>query len=277
SGVCRLSWTPGQATTASWKTFQPSDGLPSGEVRAVEAGTSPSFVWAGTGEGLVLADFQNLQVISSFGSAEGLPADDVQSLAVSRDGTVYVGTTGGLAWIEDSSVFQSELVQGDVQMLCVDNLSSLWASSPDALFRLRPDGSVEEYNTYNSPLQSLNIRHAACDYDQGLLYLVTDHGLWRLHLEQGLEGNIRSASVFPNPFLPGDGYDLGVAGLPDQPFDFRVFDLTGNLVYESASQSRDSFAWNGIDSQGSPIASGTYIVELVQEGNSVFIKLAVVR
>jgi len=279
SGVCRLSWEPGQTETASWKTFGPSDGLPSGDVRSVEVTSSPLIAWMGSKEGLVKANIQTGQVLLSVGTSGGLPSEDVQSLAVSRDGRLYIGTTGGLVFlnIDNETITDVEEVTGNVSMLCFDNLSCLWAASGDGLFRIYPDGSIEEYNIVNSPLQSLDIRNAACDFDDGLLYIVTDHGLWKLTLEQGMSGSIETATVYPNPFMPGDGQVLGVAGLEDEGFDIHLFDLTGKLVYESLSQHRNSFSWDGYDIDGNPVASGAYIVRITQSGDHRFLKLAIVR
>lgn len=279
SGVTRLSWTPGQEETASWRTFQPSQGLPSGTVRSVEPVSSPQMAWMGTQEGLVLGNIQTGQTMDSYASSSGLPSSDIQSLALSRAGKLYVGTTAGLAMIDPSSgnVTEIEQVTGNVSMLCFDNLTALWAATGEGLFRIYADGSVEEYNTINSPLQSLDIRYGAVDSDNGYLYLVTDHGLWRLHLEQGMGGNLSSATVYPNPFLPGDGQVMGVAGLPNTPFDIRLFDLTGVLVYESLSRYRDDFSWDGRDMNGNQVASGTYMVRITQDGADRFVKLALVR
>ncbi len=279
SGVSRLSWTPGHEETASWRTFQPSDGLPSGMVRSVETVSSPQAAWMGTQEGLVLGNIQTGQVMDLYSSSSGLPSSDIQSLAISRDGKLYVGTTAGLVMIdpETGNLTEIDQVSGNVSMLCFDNLSALWTATGDGLFRIYPDGTVEEYNTINSPLQSNVIRYAAADPDNGLLYLATDHGMWRLHLEQGMGGTLGSATVYPNPFIPGDGQVLGVAGLPNTPFDIRLFDLTGGLVYESLSQYRDDFSWDGIDLEGNPVASGTYMVRITQDGGDRFVKLALVR
>ena len=279
SGVCRLSWTPGQMETASWKTFGPSDGLPSGDVRSVAVTSSPLIAWMGSKEGLVNADIQTGQVLMSIGIGDGLPSEDIQSLAVSRDGKLYVGTTGGLVYlnIDSKTITDVEQITGNVSMLCFDNLSCLWAASGEGLFRIYPDGTIEEYNIINSPLQSLDIRNASCDYDHGLLYIVTDHGLWKLTLEQGMSGTMETATVYPNPFIPGDGQVLGVAGLEDELFDIHLFDLTGELVYESLSQHRDTFSWEGYDMDGEPAASGTYIIRISQDGDHRFIKLAIVR
>ncbi len=286
SGVVRLSWTPGEETTASWKTFEPSDGLPSGYVRDV-APTSSSFIaWMGSKDGLVEGNVQTGQVLYSAGSSQGLPSVDVQSIALSRNEDLYVGTTGGLAVMKagEETFTDVEGVSGNIDVLCFDNLSCLWAGCsdlwggiPEGLYRIYPDGTVEEYNTLNSPLQSLDVRNIACDADNGFLYIVTDHGLWKLTLEQGMSGSMETATVYPNPFLPGDGQVLGVAGLPDTEFDIHLFDLTGELIYESLSQNRDMFSWDGCDNSGEPVASGTYIVRISQDGESRFTKLAIVR
>lgn len=279
SGVSRLSWEPGQFETSSWSTFEPSDGLPSGSVRSVETTSSPRKAWMGTQEGLVLGDIQSGMVIQQYSSSSGLPSSDLQSLALSRDGRLFAGTSSGLARINLDTGNVSELteVTGSVEMLCFDNLSALWAAGSNGLFRILPDGSTEKYSTLNSPLQSIDIRHAASDTDNGYIYLATDHGLWRLHLEQGMSGSLGSSTVYPNPFIPGEGRVLGVAGLPAGIFDIQVFDLTGGLVYESRSQYRDDFAWDGTDIDGRSVASGTYIVRITQNGMDRYVKLAIVR
>ncbi|MCD4701144.1 MAG: T9SS type A sorting domain-containing protein, partial [Candidatus Aegiribacteria sp.] len=279
SGVVRLSWTPGQETTASWKTFESLDGLPSGYVRDVASTPSSSIAWMGTKEGLVKANIQTGQVLLSLGISSGLPSEDIQALAVSRDGKLYIGTTGGLVFlnIDNGVITDVDQITGNVSMLCFDNLSCLWAASGEGLYRIYPDGVIEEYNIINSPLQSLDIRNAACDFDNGFLYIVTDHGLWKLTLEQGMSGSIETATIYPNPFLPGDGQILGIAGLEDEEFDIHLFDLTGQLVYESLSQHRDTFSWDGYDIDGNPVASGTYIVRITQGSDHRFLKLAIVR
>ena len=279
SGVCRLFWYPGQVETASWKTFEPSNGLPSGDVRSVETTSLPMVAWMGSKEGLVKANILTGQVMQSLGISDGLPSEDIQALAASRDGKLYIGTTGGLVCLNTDTeiITDVEQITGNVSMLCFDNLNCLWAASSEGLFRIYSDGTIEEYNTINSPLQSLDIRNAACDYDNGFLYIVTDHGLWKLTLEQGMSGNIETATVYPNPFFPGDGQVLGVAGLEDDLFDIRLFDLTGKLVYESLSQNRSTFSWDGFDIDGNPAASGTYIVQISQDNDQRFIKLAIVR
>jgi len=278
SGVCMLSWTPGDLTTCLWRSVQPLDGLPSGYVRCV-APVNDEEAWAGTEMGLVRLNIITGSIIESYGTIEGLPSKDVQALVLMRNGDVYAGTTGGLARIDSGSgsVMEIPEVEGSVNALSADNLGGLWAATGDALFRILSDGSIEEYNRFNCPLLSIDIRGMACDPDNGLLYLATGDGLWVLGLGEGLSSGQYGPVVYPNPFLPGRGEVLGVAGVPDVPTVLRVFDLTGTLLYESESSGRDGIAWNGIDMNGFPAASGTYYVQIVQEGTTNLVKLAIVR
>ncbi|GEM_PF-461819 len=279
SGVSVLSWVSGEEDTAVWRNFQPSDGLPSGIVKSVEPSGEVYAAWMGTQGGLALGDVRSGEVRRLFTSSSGLPADEILSLAMSRDGKLYVGTAAGLAVFDTvtGSLDEVEQVTGNVTMLCFDNLSTLWSAGGNGLFRIFSDGDIETYNTTNSPLQSLDVKYAACDPGEGYLYLATDHGLWRLHLEQGIGGETKTAVVYPNPFVPGIHRVLGVAGIPDTPFDFSLFDLAGSLVYESHSRNRDDFAWDGMDMNGKPVPSGTYIVRITQDGTLRLVKLALVR
>lgn len=276
SGVCRLTWTPGIEETASWKTFQPGNGLPSGYVNDIVA-TSTTLCWMATENGLVLGDVTSGRVITTI---TGLPSVNVTALQLMPTGYLYVGTTAGLAKVEvaSGSIFLPSGISGGVNSLGLDNLSCLWVSTTDALFRIYPDGAVEEYNTLSSPLQTLDIRGMGCDSDNGYLYIVTDHGLWKLTLETGMSGELSTAVVYPNPFCPDNSSEiLGIAGIPDTPLIIRIFDLTGKLVYYSESAGRDEFFWNGKDNDGNIVAAGTYIIQIIQNEETHLTKLAIFR
>ncbi len=133
SGVVRLSWTTGQETTASWKTFEPSDGLPSGYVRDVASTSSSSIAWMGTELGLVKGNIFSGQVLYFAGPSQGLPSADVQSIVLSRNEDLYVGTTGGLVVLKagEDAFIDVEDISGNINMLCFDNLSCLWVGSSE--------------------------------------------------------------------------------------------------------------------------------------------------
>ncbi|MBD3368764.1 T9SS type A sorting domain-containing protein [Candidatus Fermentibacteria bacterium] len=277
SGVVRLSWDPGDPNTCSWVSVSTSENLPSPFVNSVAA-VSTSRAWAGTDEGAALVDAGAGEVVRVVGEAQGLPSSEVSAVAVGPNGRVYMGTTAGLSRLEnDGSVSDVEPVQGMVGEVTVDNLSAVWAATEEAVYRILWDGDWEEFNPLSSPLLSTNVRAMTCDREAGLLYMATDHGLWRLTLESGLQGDGSSPSVFPNPFLPGRGEVLRVAGIPDEPTSLQVFDLDGSLVYESQSRNRSALSWEGRTAAGSKAASGTYLVRITQGGSFWLVKLALIR
>jgi hypothetical protein len=277
SGASRLVWQPGDSSSSIWSTWTPEGGLPSGF--AFAAAPSGGAAWIGTKSGLALVGPGSGEIQMVLTTSDGLPSNDVEALLMTRSGVLYAGTTGGLATVAPGGASASPVTGMDdaIGALCADNLGGIWAAGSAALYRIAPDGSIESYNRYNSPLLSTAINGMDCDFDAGTVYLATDHGCWAMHLGQGMAGDGSGATVFPNPFLPGDGQVLGVAGIQDLPTSIRVFDLSGRLVYESAFPGRDEIAWDGGDSGGSPASAGIYMVEVVQQDMAVRLKLALVR
>lgn len=277
SGVVRLTWEPGDPQSCSWFSVSTSENLPSPFVNSVAA-VSSSRAWVGTDEGAALVDAEAGGVVQIVGETQGLPSAEVSAVAVGPNGRVFMGTTSGLSLLgEDGKVSDVQPVEGMVSDVVVDNLSAVWAATNQAVYRITWDGNCEELSPLSSPLLSTDVRAMACDTELGLLYAATDHGLWRLTLEAGLQGDGSGPSLFPNPFLPDRGEYLRVAGIPDEPTSLRVFDLDGHLVYESQSRSRSALSWDGRTASGSRAATGTYIVSVSQGGRCWLIKLALIR
>lgn len=278
SGVTRLVWDPGDVVSAQWVSWTASDGLPPGAVQAV-FGMPGGSAWVGTTSGLVRVGPGQDEVSQIYSSSDGLPSDEVTALALTRTGLLYVGTAFGLGVIEPGALSAGEVegVEGAVSALAEDHTGAVWAATNEAIFRLLPDGGIEEYNTLNCPILSNVVYDLACDRNGGALYIGTDHGMWRVELGSGLSGDGEAAILYPNPFMPGLGEVLGVAGLEDIPTTIRVFDLAGALVYESAAPNRDGIAWDGLDSDGEPAPSGIYVVQVTQEGYEALTGLALVR
>jgi|WetSurMetagenome_2_1015567.scaffolds.fasta_scaffold00771_16 hypothetical protein len=277
SGVVRMRWTEGDPSSAEWTAWTPTEGLPSSIVTAVAANADGS-AWVGTTSGLVLVGPDSYEVSSVISIPQGLPSAEVRSLALSRSGILYVGTTSGLASVDPGSWTATaiEEVGGTISALACDHLGAVWAAGSDALYRVDSDGSTTAYDQYNSPLPTTTIYGLACDSDAGILYACGEAGLWGLDLGSPLSGS-SGAVLYPNPFVPGRGEVLGLAGIPDGQLTLRVFDLSGKLVYECDFPGRDSVAWDGDDSDGNPAAAGIYVVEIRREGASDLRKLAIVR
>jgi hypothetical protein len=87
------------------------------------------------------------------------------------------------------------------------------------------------------------------------------------------------AAVYPNPFNP----QTTITFTLDQPqhVEVAVYDLTGKLLGVLASRSYDagnhSTDWNGKDSMGRAVPSGTYVVRLNTESAAQAKKMMLVR
>jgi len=278
SGISRLSWTPGDAFSASFVNITDADGLPSKEVNAVLP-TGSRYCWVGTDGGLVYIDGDNSSVRETYTAQDGLPSSLVTSLSMDRSGTLFIGTASGFAFLKDGVISEVNELDMSIKALECDYLGSVWVSTSEGLKRyFTSSGTVEEYTSFNSPVTDGTIYAMTTDSERGYLWLATNHGFWRGTLEAALAGDGSSAVVYPDPFIPGDGAVLGVAGIPDLPTEIAVFDLTGNLVYEYSAPGRNYIAWNGSNSSGEPAASGVYFLMLQQQGSNIgLLKFALVR
>ncbi len=97
-------------------------------------------------------------------------------------------------------------------------------------------------------------------------------------------GNIPAAQtglvgVFPNPFNPQTAiaFELQKAG----PVRLGIYDLRGRLVRqlldEQRGTGRQEVTWDGRDSNGQMVASGTYVVQIVAEGVRDHMSLTLVK
>ncbi len=275
SGVSRLSWQPGVPETAVFSVISSAGSLLGKEVKDVVA-VSATSAWAATTDGLALVS-ADTGVERVYSTAEGLPSNNVLSVAVTRNGDVYAGTATGLARVRDGVVWVVNGVTGSVGSLCPDHRGGVWAAVPGALYRIGPEDELLAFTTYNTPLPEMDIRDIACDWESGRLWLATSHGVWAADIGQGLGGDPASAVLYPNPFRPGAGEVLGIAGVPDEPMECSIFDLSGGLLYRCETTDRNDFAWDGSSSDGSPVPSGVYILILEGQGVSGLLKFTLVR
>lgn len=278
SGISRLTWNPGDTTSVSVVGITGAQGLPSKEVNAILP-TGGRYAWAGTDGGLAFVDGYIQTVRESYTVLDGLPSSLVTSLAMDRSGILYVGTASGLAYLYKGVITEVNEIDMSIKALECDNLGSVWISTSEGLKRFfRTTGVVEEYTVFNSSLIECTIYAMKVDSDDGYLWMATDHGFWRGQLESGLSGNGSKAVVYPDPFIPGRGDVLGIAGIPDTPVEIRIFDLTGTLVYEHSCNGRDNIAWDGSNMDGDPAASGVYFLQLEQINSEAgLLKFALVR
>jgi ligand-binding sensor domain-containing protein len=86
------------------------------------------------------------------------------------------------------------------------------------------------------------------------------------------------ALPFPNPWRPGSGTVLNLAGIPsDVPTSLRIYNTAGELVYEVA-EARGAKTWDGRNLGSQLVEPGVYLVTAVDPDGGVYrAKVAVIR
>ncbi len=223
---------------------------------------TPSETWFITGAGNQItiygSDFQEIQTFSTgahnpyYIYAAGRDFDDDNNIEVLY--SVYNTTTYTM------SIYLRDTVTGDIQLSHVGNQSTSYYGY--------------SYYAYNERFLLVN-RMIDNEYDHCYVYR---SGI-QVDLDEG-DTPVRNAfDIYPNPFIPTTSQsDLSVAFSLAQPqtVSIEIFNIRGQRVKEIASRIRlaegdHQLRWDGRDSSGKPVATGTYIF-YVHQGNEKLVK-----
>jgi hypothetical protein len=218
----------------------------------------------------------------SSGSGTGnLPSQDVKCVVEDLDEEIWIGTADGLAVIYDQDAAftggnadaQQILIEqdGNVQILLenevitdieVDGANRKWvATEGSGVFLLSEDGQDEilRLTKENSPLLSNIVYDIAIDNYSGDVYFATSDGL--ISLRYTATGSIEpynNVYAFPNPVKSDYSGIIAVKGL-SRDSDFKVTDLTGNLVFHGTSLGGQAI-WDLKDISGNRVSTGVYLI-----------------
>jgi hypothetical protein len=246
------------------------------------------------GGGIFLFSENSLDVNNDFKArrlttSNGLPSNEVFSLAVDRSGYVWVGTDAGVAVFYAPSrafsgdAFNAQLIIVDqdgfggylfedetINAITVDGSNKKWfGTTRSGAFLLSADAreTMFNFNTNNSPLPSNNILDIAIDEITGEVFFATDKGLVSF---RGLAtaGSTTHTDVYayPNPVRPGYNGYIAIKGLVTNAL-IKITDINGNLVHETISEGGQA-VWNGQDLFGRRPATGVYLVFSTNEDGS---------
>ncbi len=223
-------------------------------------------------------------------SANGLPSDEVKTIIVDRDNSLWVGTDRGIGIILDPSnplrsgaiAAYKPLLGTTVNTIAVDPLNQKWVGTPEGVVVLSPDGT-QQLATYtventNGRLIENNVRTITVDPGSGTVYFGTASGL--ASLATSAAAPVETAStlkIYPNPYrLPSD-VPLTIDGL-QQDSRIKVLTASGALVRDLLTPGGRIGFWDGKDEQGTNVASGIYfIVGFTEDGSVVTGKVAVLK
>lgn len=250
--------------------------------------------------GVKVTNMTNIYSITANANSGNLPSNNVLSVAIDKDGYLWIGTELGLRVIYNpletitQDFFQAEPIiieqNGipealftDVQIndIEVDESNQKWiATSTSGVYCVSEDGTETKYHftTANSPLPSNSVNDIEADPSTGIVYFATEKGVVSFQSD-AIEGGESFGDVYayPNPVRPGFTGNVVIRGLPNDA-DVRIVDVVGNLLYRTKA-SGGSAVWDTKNSKGKLVASGVYLVLMTNRdaSESKQTKIAIIR
>jgi hypothetical protein len=225
-----------------------------------------------------ISDDQFIKLAGGSGNGN-LPDIDVTSLAVDKEGVVWIGTAKGLAvFYNPSSVFDhpdaeqiiitkngnSQILLGSqaITSIAVDEANRKWIGTRDAgVFFVSADGGKEllHFDKDNSPLFSNHVNCIAINHENGEVFIGTDKGIISYKGTATIENEeLNNVYAYPNPVKSDYDGLIAIKGL-DNEMNVKITDISGKLIYETTSLGGQAI-WNGKDYNGDRVKSGVYLV-----------------
>lgn len=209
-----------------------------------------------------------------------LQTNTIRSLAVDRNGEVWVGTAEGVIVfqcagqifdqgcpgtrkiVEVEGIAAYLLENESVNTITIDGGNRKWIGTNNGIFVQSPDGLEADYrfNTSNSPLFSDHIIDIAINHENGEVFIATPYGIqsFRGEATRGEVYQTDQVLVFPNPVRPSYTGHIAIHGLVQDAI-VKITDISGRLVYETRALGGQA-VWDGHDYMGRRAQTGVYLV-----------------
>jgi ligand-binding sensor domain-containing protein len=217
-----------------------------------------------------------------------LPSKSVRSIAVDRDGMVWVGTDLGVCYFFASDqdairpIFENRFLLRDdrVTAIAVDGGNRKWMGTERGVWLFDPTGEKLIYNftTSNSPLLSNVIRDIEIQSETGEVFIATQRGIVSFRADATESSNrFGQIKIFPNPVVSTFTGMVGISGLATDA-TVKITDISGKLIWETKANGGTA-SWNVRDYNGRRASTGVYIVysATADGGEHVVGKIAVVN
>lgn len=220
---------------------------------------------------------------------DGLTTNEVWSLALDRDGALWVGGKSGITIIFNPGNPRATLAQYHplrdqiIQGIVVDPINNKWVATKQGVFVLSPDGtSVLDRHTVestNGRLLDNDVASIAMDGSTGMMYFGTERGLSAY--STAAINPVRSfdeLTLSPNPYVLPSEVSLTADGLV-QGSILKILSVDGKLIRELRTPGGRVGFWDGRDSKNELVGTGIYFVVAYSEDGSKIAKtkLAVIR
>ncbi len=208
--------------------------------------------------------------------------NDVYSIATDQNGTVWIGTSQGVAvynnpgriWETElfyatqpgldlnDGIYHPLLATETVTAVAVDGANRKWlGTNGSGVFLVSENGDkeVEHFTAENSPLLSNVIRSISVHEQSGEVFFGTDKGLISYQGDaSGGKDDYSSVYVYPNPVRETYDGPVTITGLIAES-DVKITDIGGNLVFKTTSLGGQA-VWDGRNLNGSRVKTGVYLV-----------------
>lgn len=215
-------------------------------------------------------------------------SNEVYSLAVDKDGIIWVGTNKGVPYfynpenVFDNNNFYAQQVKlpnetpgqanylleaETVTSITVDGANQKWfGTGSGGAFLMSSDCTKEllHFTKDNSPILSNSIISITIEPITGEVFFATDKGIisYRATATEP-EEYFHDVKVFPNPVRHEYNGTIAISGLVSN-CDVKITDITGNVVYQTKSEGGQA-TWNGRNYSGQKVSTGVYLVFCTNE------------
>ncbi len=165
-------------------------------VKKIAGDQQGNIYFAITGVGLVHFDGQK---VKEFTQKEGLPTNNVTEILYEenyKNPKLYIGTTEGIAIIENNQVQTLEVASQDyINSIYIDNFSSMWIGTNNGLIRVTQDEKIERLNEENGLPHNI-VRKVIQDKEKNIWLTCYKGGI--VQLKQGKFTNYTTEDGFTN-------------------------------------------------------------------------------
>jgi hypothetical protein len=212
------------------------------------------------GGGIVVFNRQSNKSVylNDQGGQGGLPGKKVSSLAIDRDGQVWVGTDQGVAYFPNPSAIFSGNVNFskpiyDSRFLLRDEKNGVW------LFDELGEKLFHNFTTENSPLLSNHIQCIGINSLSGEVFFGTDKGLASFRSDATIgNSNFDNVKIFPNPVTSQFSGFVAIEGLTTDS-SVKITNIAGKLIWQTMANGGTA-SWNVRDVNGRRVETGIYLV-----------------
>ncbi|HEX4770118.1 MAG TPA: two-component regulator propeller domain-containing protein [Bryobacteraceae bacterium] len=262
------------------RTWRTQDGLPENRVQAI-AQTADGYLWVGTSGGLARFDGVRFVEYARF-NTPSMTDDNIRSLAVAKDDSLWAATDGGGLLHYKNGSFQSfgikdGLANEFINAVLVDHQGAIWAATQRGLYR--SDGT--RFKRVDESLHLINISFSALVEDsENHLVAAGPSGLFRF--TDGTLTHYVTTADFGEVYRVQRTEDgslwlatsRGVKRIPksDGRTSFPVQEHTKTLV-DAITQDHTGNVWLGSRGDGLFVVPGTggaaFHAEIVLPDNSI--------